>query len=104
MEPKGVKARGFTLESHTTQMPPGIGRAQAPRLPLLKGWECLQSVVPVVASAPAGWGQPCAQCGDSVALPGLERSGFVFAFPLLSEVRAGMSRGRRGDGDSVPTV
>ena len=104
VDPKGVEARGFVLESHTTQMLPGVRRAPAPRLPLLKGWGCPQSTVPVVAPAPVGWGQPRAPRGDSVALSVPERSGFVFVFPAPSEARAGVSSGRNGDGAGVRPV
>lgn len=97
MDPKGVKARGFTPESHTTQILPGIQQVPTPRLPLLKGWKCSQSIIPVVPPAPVGWGQPRAPCGDSVATSVPEQSGFVFTFPLPSEAQKGMSSGRKGD-------
>lgn len=89
VHPKGVKARGFTPESHATQMLPG--RVPTPRLALLKGWGRPQNIVPVVALALVGRGQPRAQCGVSVALLGAG-GGFVFEFP----VRCGQGCPRAG--------
>lgn len=74
-----------------------------PHLPLLKGWGCPQSIIPLVAPAPAGWEQPRARRGDSVALSVPVQSGFVVPFPPPSEVWAGVSPDRKGvGGTGVP--
>lgn len=58
VDPKGVKTRGFSPESHTTPMLPSIRWAGVGTPP---------EHHPLVAPAPVGWGQPRAQGGASVA-------------------------------------